>query len=510
MNDVMVTGPSETVTGAGDERDAVSRDTAQLESSTSSNEVELRTAVPRLAAGTRLLGAYQGSGFATESYLLGRSDGRMLMVSPVVYAAASRIDGRRTIAEVAEQVSADLGRRLDPTGLAYLIEAKLRPLGVVAGDEEAPPPKAGPAPLLSLGLRGTIVPPRVVAILGKILAPLFFAPVVVVVMLGFGLVDVELLAHHSVTGSLVGVLTHPALLLAMFGIYLAAALFHELGHAAACSYGGARPGRIGMGVYVLIPAFFTNVNDSYRLSRLARLRVDLGGLYFSAVFVLASGTYAWRTGSSLALVATLFIQIGMLQQLLPFGRLDGYFAMSDLVGVPDLFNLIVPSLRVTRRRDRGAHSIKSKNKQIKQNTAYQAKLRPKVKLFVRAWAFTVVPLLCLLLGMFVWRLPTLADASWHGSLRELTAMWNGIVTLRVVEVLLAVIGFLVLVLPFAGMTLLASRMLMLFVSRARRRLGRPSPSPSARQSWSFAIGPWSFAMGRNPGGRYKPGHMFVE
>ena len=35
----------------------------------------------------------------------------------------------------------------------------------------------------------------------------------------------------------------------------------------------------------------------------------------------------------------------MLEQLLPFVRFDGYFILSDLVGVPDLFARVAPILR---------------------------------------------------------------------------------------------------------------------------------------------------------------------
>ncbi len=492
MNVVMASGTKEMGARVGGERNAVSRGTAQLENSTSSNEQERGPIVPCLVVGTKLLGAYSGSGFATDNYLLGRSDGRMLLVSPVVYAAANRIDGRRTIAEVAEQVSADLGRRLDASGLAYLIEAKLRPLGVVAGDGEASPANA-PAPLLSLGLRCTLIPPRVVGFVAKILAPLFFPPIVVAVLSGFILIDVVLFAHHSVTGSLVTVLARPGLLVGTIGIVAGAMLFHELGHAAACSYGGGRPGRVGMGVYTLLPAFFTNVNDSYRLSRAARLRVDLGGIYFNAIFVLASGTYAWRTGSAVALAVTGLVLLGMLQQLLPLGRLDGYFVVSDLVGVPDLFNRIGPALRGIRTRGRGAHFAY-------QRTPHQAALRPKARLFVWVWAVTVVPALCFLLGMFVWRLPVFAVATWDGVLHDLTAVWTGFVTRQVVVVLLAVISLALLVLPFAGMTLLAGRTLMLFGSRATRMLDRASRSAPGRRSPSLAT------IGRHFNSEDRPRH----
>ncbi len=93
--------------------------------------------VPRLVEGTSLYGPYQGSGFTEERYLIGRPDGKMLLVSSVVYSVAGCIDGRRNVAEIAAEVSNAVGRRLDPANLAHLIEAKLRPLGVVAGDGEA-------------------------------------------------------------------------------------------------------------------------------------------------------------------------------------------------------------------------------------------------------------------------------------------------------------------------------------------------------------------------------------
>jgi hypothetical protein len=58
---------------------------------------------------------------------------------------------------------------------------------------------------------------------------------------------------------------------------VASAAFHECGHATACRYGGARPGNIGVGSYLVWPSFFTNVTDSYRLDQAARIRTDLGG-----------------------------------------------------------------------------------------------------------------------------------------------------------------------------------------------------------------------------------------
>ena len=58
-------------------------------------------------------------------------------------------------------------------------------------------------------------------------------------------------------------------------------------------------GRIGVGIYLVWPAFFTNVTDSYRLSRAGRLRTDLGGVYFNLIFMLGlAGVYAATTRRS--------------------------------------------------------------------------------------------------------------------------------------------------------------------------------------------------------------------
>ena len=77
-------------------------------------------------------------------------------------------------------------------------------------------------------------------------------------------------------------------MLLVFALAVFSAGFHEFGHAAATRYGGGTPGGMGMGIYMVWPAFYTDVTDAYRLPRRDRLRVDLGGLYFNAVVAVAT------------------------------------------------------------------------------------------------------------------------------------------------------------------------------------------------------------------------------
>ena len=82
-----------------------------------------------------------------------------------------------------------------------------------------------------------------------------------------------------------------------------ATAFHEFGHASACRYGGARPGVMGVGFYLVYPAFYCDVTDAYRLNRAGRLRTDLGGVYFNGIFALLAGAVYFATGQEAALLA---------------------------------------------------------------------------------------------------------------------------------------------------------------------------------------------------------------
>ena len=82
------------------------------------------------------------------------------------------------------------------------------------------------------------------------------------------------------------------------------------------------------------------MTDSYRFGRAARLRVDLGGVYFNGIFALAVlGLYAVTGFAPLVLVVV--AQHGLVvNQFVPWIKLDGYYVVSDLIGVSDLYSRI--------------------------------------------------------------------------------------------------------------------------------------------------------------------------
>ncbi len=366
------------------------------------------TEPPRLADGVELLGEYQDSGYSQPPSLVRRPDGQVIQMSPLLYRVTSRIDGSRDLAAIADLVSADLSRSLNADQVRMLITAKLLPLGVVAtkavmaGAAPATPPKANP--LLALRARGTLLPERAANAAGTLLRPLFRWPVVVAVVSCVLAVDGWLFAAHGLGRGFQQILRDPVDLLIVLGLSVLSAAFHECGHAAACRYGGARPGVIGVGIYLIWPSFFTNVTDSYRLGRVGRLRTDLGGLYFNVLFMLAlAGIYSVTSAEVLLLVIAV-THLEMLEQLLPFVRFDGYFILSDLAGVPDLFARISPILRSAVSRGRPDPRITG--------------LRRRARIVVTGWVVCVIPLLAAGMGYFLLRFPQINRALWRSAARQ--------------------------------------------------------------------------------------------
>jgi hypothetical protein len=143
-----------------------------------------------------------------------------------------------------------------------------------------------------------------------LLRPLFRRPAVVAVTVSLVAVDYWLFASHGLGAALQQILRSPIGLLAVLGLSVLSGAFHECGDAAGCRYSGARPGVIGVGIYLVWPSFFTNVTDAYRLSRAGRLRTDLGGVYFNAVFILALA--GLRRGTRILVTCWMLVVIPLL------------------------------------------------------------------------------------------------------------------------------------------------------------------------------------------------------
>jgi putative peptide zinc metalloprotease protein len=217
---------------------------------------------------------------------------------------------------------------------------------------------------------------------------------------------------------------------------------------------------MGAGIYLVWPAFYTDVTDTYRLNRSARLRTDLGGLYFNAIVAVAITAVWWFSGWDALLLVVAAQILQMVRQLAPMVRFDGYHVLADLTGVPDLFSRIGPiiaSLWPTRWGDPRV-----------------AQLKWWARLIVTLWVLIVVPLLLFCLLALVLALPRLVGTALESLGREWEAAGLHWGAGEYVDGVGAVLAMGVVTLPIVAMVaILVSVFARVAKGLWRRTEGRP-------------------------------------
>ena len=120
-------------------------------------------------------------------------------------------------------------------------------------------------------------------------------------------------------------------------------VIHELGHGYTCKYFGGEVHEIGAMLLYFEPAFFCNVNDSWTFPELkARLWVTAAGSWIQLVAAGLAAIVWWAAtpDSLISHIALSAMIIGGVTTVVvnanPLIPLDGYFALSDYLEVPNL------------------------------------------------------------------------------------------------------------------------------------------------------------------------------
>lgn len=121
-----------------------------------------------------------------------------------------------------------------------------------------------------------------------------------------------------------------------FVLFISGFLIHELGHASACKRFGEQHGAIGFGIYVIFPAFYADVTNSWKLECKKRAIIDVAGLYFQSIFLLIIDTAVIFSENNIFVYVSIATSLTMLHTLNPFFKFDGYWLLSDLSGITNL------------------------------------------------------------------------------------------------------------------------------------------------------------------------------
>ncbi len=445
---------------------------------------------PARVDGVQLIGEMVGSGYRTPPALARRGDGQVLQLTPLLYLVLNAVDGRRSFAEIAAVVSDASGRGITAGDVRTLVDRHLRPLGLVAGADGSSPELKRSDPLLGLKPRIAITDPGTTRRLTDPFRFLFRPVVVVPVVVTFLAVVGWVFFERGLGASAYEAFERPHLLVLVFVVSVVSGGLHEFGHAAANRYSGGVPGAMGAGFYLVWPAFYTDVTDSYRLDRAGRIRTDVGGLYFNAVVVALTYAWWWATGweALLLLVATQILQ--MVTQLLPLLRFDGYHVLADLAGVPDLYHRIRPTLQGLLPH--------------RWNAPEQRLLTPRARTLITLWVLVSVPLMGFMLFAMVRAVPRLLGSAGEALSEDAAAIADAARSQQALDVAGHGLEALGVAVPVLGCALVLGRIgFRLFRGLVRWSRGSTHRRIAAAALGAATIGALAWAWWPDPG-TYRP------
>ena len=276
---------------------------------------------PLLAPQVQLLGEMQGTGFTDKQWLIERN-GHFIQVSELLYRVAEQINGRHTLEEIAAGVTQATQWIVSRGNVRQLLQTKLIPLGLVVTENGliVSQSKGRPRSPLQINMRKNIFNPRIIERLASVFQVLYMPPVLIPILLVTAIAHGWLYFVHGIEDSVRIALYKPGGLLLARTLAIVSGIFHEFGHATALQYGGGKVRGMGMGFYLLYPVFYTDTTDGYRFGRWARMRTDLGGIYFHLIFALGLMVLYFISGQEILLGVVMLISIDILYNLLPSTR----------------------------------------------------------------------------------------------------------------------------------------------------------------------------------------------
>ena len=131
-----------------------------------------------------------------------------------------------------------------------------------------------------------------------------------------------------------------------FGLYVlclaVVKVFHELGHAYTATRYGCRVPTMGIAMMVMVPMLYSDTSDAWKLtSRRQRAAIGAAGMVVECALA-ALAIFAWNffddgvARSLMFIVATTSLMVGVAINLSPLMRFDGYYVLSDWLGIPNL------------------------------------------------------------------------------------------------------------------------------------------------------------------------------
>lgn len=416
--------------------------------------------------------------------------GKRFMIAPKLADVLGQLQQKKSPEEAAQNLSLLWDQEVSPDVLRQIIEQQVLPKGMAYPAGQVPAVKKitraellrqKREPLYERVISGTfrwrLMPPRVV---GKIASPLtIFYSLFSVVLATLLIVATRWTLYSTVDRHFVRQLLlelKPTEYLLSLALLIIVILIHEFGHASAQVRFRLPPGAIGFQFYHYIPAFFANVDASWRLKPHQRMVVDIGGIYFQGIAGSLLFLVYLQTQSLPVLSAVLASDVLTIVALNPFLRFDGYWLVADALAVPNLNSLSKKLWGQIISRVRGR----------KAQSSPVAPLGRRRKVLVLLYGLLRNAFWLLLITFLIWKMPRFFHSAWKNvpvlSMLELEGLRTGNIPL----IAASLIRFTLFALMALTLGTLPAKVILKFVKWLWSKAGKAA-TPRQTGSTGFAL-----------------------
>ena len=267
-------------------------------------------------------------------------------IGELLFVIINAIASGRSIKDTAEELNHWSKNRYAFTEdkIESIIEKNIRPLGLLDATRE----EATTGYMASIKGKWTLAKYHHMRVILSIMKYLFYPAVffpILAITTGFNVYYMAELTRHSASVEAMFAAQGTCLWsLSNIQYYYPLALIiiflHELGHAASAHLFGIKTKRIGFGFYLIFPVMFADVTGVWKLSRIKRSIINLGGIYIQLIINLALIYWIYHSPDlNTTIVIKYLITVNVAMVILninPFFKFDGYWVYSDLCNLPNL------------------------------------------------------------------------------------------------------------------------------------------------------------------------------
>jgi hypothetical protein len=307
---------------------------------------------PKISEGVKVDVHYGDQGNPVSSVLHNVENGKVLMMDVGGTFVIQRLDGEQTFFEIYMEYI-DKISLTSPEHLA-MIFTSLEEAGMLESDGGLEKKQTGLARVLAgfnkALFRSVVLPhsDRVVDAMYQRVQFLFYPAVTALILLfalsGFYPMLEEVHEVHEVLSKpALAIHANPWMLVELYLVMTMVTVLHELAHGLTCRHFGGSVHRLGIMFYLAMIIFYSDVSSAWGFrSKWKRIAVAAAGPILNLV-VMSFCFWVWHFSKeqvppehSIWFLTGFFCLYSTVINFVPFIKMDGYYMLSDLVGIPTL------------------------------------------------------------------------------------------------------------------------------------------------------------------------------